>query len=171
MTSADVITSLDDEAARVQEDALFSARGHFEAGRAWKLWHYLLGIPATGLAAVSSGTAITSHTRTAAAIGLIVAALTALLVFLNPSEKAQQQQSAGTRFNRVRNRARRFREIELKSGRPVSELIERLHHISDQRDDLNESSPAIPRSAFRRAKRGIEAGEATYSVDEADATD
>lgn len=162
----DLRAALIDESARVEEDCLFSAKGHFEAAALWGRAHYWIGIPATVLAAVAGGSAVADHTGIAAAVGLVVTALSALAVFLNPSDRAHQHHTAGTRFNEVRNVARILRLIDLRAPSPDDDLVARLKQCGAKRDELNKASPPIPRWAFQRARRSIEAGEATYQVDQ-----
>ena len=169
MTS-DLRDSLATEASRIEEDCIYSARGHFEAAASWRRVHYGIGVPATVLAAVAGGSAVAENLSLAAICSLVVAALSALAVFLNPSDRSHQHHAAGTRFNEVRNRARVFREIDLKSGAELSQLIGDVKSLGTTRDELNKASPQIPRSAFERACKGIRAGEAGYRVDATDSS-
>jgi hypothetical protein len=158
--------SIAKEASRIEEDALYSARGHFEASRGWTLAHYWIGVPTTLLAATAGASALSHETTVAGVIAIAVAALTALSTFLNPSKRAQQHQSAGAAFNEVRSGARILREIDLEAGKDDRSIAESLKQLAARRDELNKASPGIPRWAFERARRGIGAGEASYAVDE-----
>jgi hypothetical protein len=157
--------ALADESKRIEEDCEYSARSHFEAARRWIRAHYWIGIPVAVLAAVTGGSAIANYADVAAALGLIVTALSAVAVFLNPSDRSTQHHAAGTRFNEVRNLARIFREIDLQVGDDDHALANRLKELGSKRDELNKASPQIPRWAFERGRRSIEGGEAAYSVD------
>jgi hypothetical protein len=152
------------EARRVEEDCLYSAKGHFEAGRAWSKAHLWIGLPSAILAAIASASAFQSAEATAGILAAVVVALAALSTFLNPNERAVSHHTAGTRYNAIRNQARIFRTIEL----PMSTAADgpaRLRELAQQRDDLNQASPQIPRWAFARARKAIESGEASYEVD------
>ena len=59
----DLRDSLATEAGRIEEDCLYSARGHFEAAASWRRVHYGIGIPATVLAAVAGGSAVAEYHR------------------------------------------------------------------------------------------------------------
>ncbi len=145
---------------------MYSARAHFEAAGRWNRAHLRIGVPMTLLAAVAGGSAIANNTLVAAIVGVVVTALSALSVFLNPTDKAAQHHAAGTRFNEVRNLARVYREIELIAQDQQNTLVDRLKSLGTQRDELNKASPQIPRWAFKLARRSIEAGEASYAVDQ-----
>ena len=157
--------ALEREAQRVEEDALYSAKGHFEAARRWNQVHFWIGLPAAVMSAGAGVSALSDEGLLAGVLALFVAALTATATFLNPSNRSTMHHQAGTQFNGVRNRARFFREIELGLGRTDADLALSLRELTKERDDLNVSSPQIPRWAFEKARRAIEAGEATYLVD------
>ncbi len=163
--SAELHRALADESARVEEDSLHSARGHFEAARGWRRVHYYIGAPAAVLAAVAGASVVADQPVVAAFAAIVVTALTALQTFLNPSEHSRQHHSAGTQFNSVRHRARMFRTIDLESSAPVTELQACLTDIAERRDQLNASSPPIPRRAYERGRRSILSGEASYAID------
>jgi hypothetical protein len=166
----DLLKSLANEASRIEEDALYSARSHFEAARGWSRLHYWLGVPTVVLAAVAGASAVAENTSTAAALGILVAVLSALSTFLNPSDRSHQHHAAGTRFNEVRNRVRVFGEIEMKTpGTGPAVLVDTIKELGQQRDELNKASPQIPRWAFERGRKSIQAGEAGYSADRGDA--
>jgi hypothetical protein len=155
---------IQDEARRIEEDALFSAKGRFEAARGWRLLHLWIGLPAAVLAAVAGASAFKDHGTAAGILAMIVAAVTAIATFLNPSAHSSAHYVAGTKFNSQRNQARIFRSVDLMEGNP-RETARRLKELASARDELSESSPQIPRWAFIRAKAAIEAGQARYSVD------
>lgn len=153
------------EANRIEEDSLYSSKGHFEAARAWGNLHLWFGIPAAVFAAIASGTAFKEDVITAGILALAASILSAISTFLNPSERSQLHHQAGVKHNSLRNRARIFRELDLKSGAEQPELLASLKKLAEERDSLNMSNPQIPKFAFRRARCGIESGEAVYKVD------
>jgi hypothetical protein len=152
------------EADRIEEDCVYSAKGHFESARIWGRWNLMLGIPAVILAAAAG--ALKEHADLAAGFAFASAAVTAVLTFLKPSERAAGHQKSGTLYNSLKNRARFFKEIKLGSGTTSENLRKQLQTLSEARNSLNESSPEILRPAFERARQGIEAGEAAYRADQ-----
>ena len=152
------------EAHRIEEDALYSARGHFEAASRWSRVHLWIGIPTTILAAFASVSAFNDLGFAAGITAALVAALSAVSTFLSPGERAHSHHAAGGQYSALRNQVRMFYEVAahtLTSG----DAAARVSGFGKQRDDLNVASPAIPRWAFERARSNIEAGEASYSVD------
>ena len=50
----------------------------------------------------------------------------------------------------------------ISSNERLNEIIDQL---STQKDTLNEESPIVPKWAHKKAKKGIESGEADYNID------
>lgn len=153
------------EAERIEEDATHSSKSHFNAADTWERRHYWLGIPAAALAAIAGATLFKSSPDLASGFALIASLLTALMTFLKPNERAATHRTAAGQFLALRNDARLFREVDLLQSERLDEATERLKILSATRNDLNQKSPSIPRSAFVAARKGIDEGEATHKVD------
>ena len=164
----DKISALRREAERLEEDATYSSKGHFNAEDTWVRRNYWLGVPATVLGAVAGATLIKSQPEWATAFTLLASLLTGLMTFLKPNERAAMHRAAAGQFLALRNDARLFREIELLQSDRLDELPERLKALSATRNELNLNSPSIPRKAFVAARKGIEEGEASHKVDKED---
>ncbi|BFU94373.1 MAG: hypothetical protein NTNFB02_10950 [Nitrospira sp.] len=160
-----LVDEMHTEASRIEEDSLYSAKGHFEAGRAWGNVHLGLGIPTVVIAAIASASAFKEEIIAAGVLAIAASILSAISTFLNPSERSQLHHQAGVKHNSLRNRIRMFRDLDLKSEAGEADLLGSLKALAQERDDLNLSSPQIPKFAFRRARRGIESGEAAYKID------
>ena len=153
------------EAERIEEDATYSSKSHFNAEETWVRRNYWLGVPATILGAVAAATLIRSHPELASIFTLVASLLTGLMTFLKPNERAAMHRAAAGQFLALRNKARFFREIELLQIGQSDDLPERLKILGDTRDELNQKSPSIPRSAFVAARKGIEEGESVHKAD------
>lgn len=114
---------------------------------------------------VSGVSAFKEEVVFAGAMAIIAAALASLGTFLNPAEKKATHHNAGTKFNALRSKARRLKNIDLESDDAIDKLRMRVEELSEERDSLNETSPQIPKRAFKKARRGIEEGEASYTAD------
>ena len=157
------------EARRIEEDSLYSAKGHFVAANFWTNFHLWIGVPTAILAAIAGASALSqfdNHNIIAGILAIVVTALTAVTTFLNPNEKANSHRNAGNKYNSLRNKARVFFEIDCCGGSSYEELIKQLKELVKQRDGLNQNSPQIPIRAYKKARKGIEEGEADYKVDE-----
>lgn len=156
-----------DELHRIEEDALFSSKGHFNASQRWKTANSWLGIPTaimSGLAGASALSQFDHHNVVAGALALLVGAITAVVTFLNPSEQSATHRGFGNRFNALKNKCRLAAQLDGVQLSPT-ELRQTVIELSTERDQLNEDSPGISRAAFERARKGIEEGEADYRVD------
>jgi hypothetical protein len=162
------VAALCREARRIEEDATYSSKSHFNAEQAWERRHYWLGIPATAFAAIAGAALFKSHDELGSALALLASLLTGLMTFLKPNERAAMHRVAAGQFLALRNDARIFREVELLQADRLGELPERLKALSATRNELNQKSPSIPRGAFVAARKGIEEGESTHKVDKED---
>lgn len=152
------------EAERVEEDSLFSSRGHLKAASVLSATQLAIGVAITALAAVA-GTLALAEPRVSgliAALALVSSALAAILAFTNPSARAQNHLDAGHQFLSLRNDTRFFREIDLPRLGAGEGTIGCLRELGHRRNALNSSAPQIPRWAYLLARRGIDQGEAEY---------
>lgn len=155
------------EAKRIEEDTLYSAKSHLITANLWKNINLLLGIIIIILSITAAGFAFSKFDQLSVYVGIlaiIVTALSIIQLFLNPQEKANLHQKTGTKYNALRNNVRIFYEIDVSSNSEV-DLIKSLKNLSDSRDELNKESPQISKFAYKKAKKGIENGEAHYLVD------
>lgn len=153
------------ECSRVEEDCLYSAKGSFEAARIWGHVHLMVGIPTALIAALAGVSAFNDYPELAGAMAVLAAGLSSISTFLNPSEKAHAFSQAGNRYNALRGRARFLREVTGLTAATPEEQAAELKEILAGKDKLSQESPIIPRRAFERARKGIEAGEAAYTAD------
>jgi SMODS and SLOG-associating 2TM effector domain family 4 len=158
--------SVKKEAQRIIEDTLFSARRHFETARIWSMMHYWLGLPTAVLAAIAGASAFKDNSILAGSLAIIVTALTALMTFLNPNKRANEHHIAGNKYNALRNQTRIFCEIDLSTRDENTDISKKIKELAKERDNLNQASPQTFKWAYKRAKAGIEAGEADYAADQ-----
>lgn len=163
--SNEIVKKLTSEAKRIEEDALYSFKGHHNTAESWKNVHYWIGIPTVILAAAGSASAFNEENIIAGVLGIIVASLTALSTFLDPSGKQNTHKASGSAFGVLKNQARLFYEIEVTIENDASKLQKMLKILSIKRDELNSTSPTIPRRAYLKAKKDIESGSNTYKID------
>jgi len=162
----DLITKLADEASRVEEDTEHSFKGHYNAAARWARYHLWIGLPAALVAAVAGAAAFKGHPEWAGALALVSTALTTVLTFLKPSERAEIHKAVAGQYQALRNQARVFREIGLLDGMTAEEAKTRLFALAEARDELNQRAPAIARGDYDLAKQDIDGGRARYRTDE-----
>lgn len=159
------------EAKRIEESTLYSAKGHFQAARVWGNFHLIIGVPMVILSAVAGASALAQFDNSkiiAGGLSILVAALSALMTFLNPNGKSSVHLNAGNSYDSLQNKVRIFWSIDCWREKSEEVLTEKLKYFSEQKDKLNLNSPQIPWLAYQLAKRGIEAGEADYKVDKSE---
>jgi len=157
------------EAKRIEENSLYTAKGHFVAAHFWDNFHLWLGVPTVVLAAVAGTAAFAKFDQNniiAGALSIVVVVLTAVTTFLNPKERAHTHLTFGNNYDSLLTRARIFWTIECRRENSEDALSAKLNTLSEERDRLNRESHQVPKWAFKKAKKGIEAGEASYRVDE-----
>ncbi len=156
------------EAKRIEESLLYSSKGHFAASHFWSKFHLWVGVPMVILSGVAGASALSkfdSGGTIAGVLSIVVVTLSSVMTFLNPNEKANAHLSAGNQYDALMNKVRMFWSIECWKNESDDVLAEKLAHLSDQKDKLNQGSPQIPQLAYNRAKKGIQGGEAEYRVD------
>lgn len=156
------------EAKRIEEDALYSSKGHYSASYFWTNFHLWIGIPIVILAAIAGASSMAKfdpNNIIAGIIAIAIAALSSVMTFLNPNQKSSIHLNAGNRYNSLQNRARMFWSIDCWQEESDAVLISRLKEISIQKDNLNQNSPQIPQWAYKSAKKGIASGEAGHLID------
>jgi hypothetical protein len=153
------------EAAIISEECTYSATAHFELASFYRLWHTVLGLIASGAGAFATSELATAEEvlpRTgvlaAAAIATIAAAL---LTFAKPSEKAQQHQATGARYNTIKAKARRLHSVDELSELDDKELRQRLEAIAQEKSEVEAISAGTSRLVYRLVRRRIRRGEAT----------
>ena len=153
------------ELQRMEEDCTHSGKAHFNAADRWTRWNYAFGIPSVGLSAAAGAAFFQDYAVIAGAMSSAVTVLTALMTFLKPSEKAAGHKSSGDQYLSLRNDARVFREIELTQVSDDASAIAGMNGFTTRRNELNQASPAFSNRDFKKAKKGIDRGEALHSID------
>lgn len=150
------------EAQRLEESLKYSSKGHFFAAHFWRDFHLWLGLPMASVSAIAGAFLLSQFDPKniiAGILALIFAGLSSIMTFLNPNEKASSHLASGNKYDALLSKVRIFWTSE-------SVLNEKLKYFYEQKDLLNQSSIQIPSYAYKKAKKGIEAGESNYTVDQ-----
>ncbi len=156
------------EAKRIEENCLYTSKGHFAAARFWSNFHLWIGIPTVILATVAGTSALSQFGNFVVIVGvisIIVAILSATTTFLNPRERANAHLSAGNNYDSLLSEARIFWTIDCWQNDSEEILTQKLRDLSEERNRLNRECPQVPRFAYLQARKGIQEGEARYEVD------
>ena len=161
-----IIDELKAEAERLEWDALYTSKGSFNAAMLWSWTHYSLGSLAVLCGAIASKQFIDTNTTVGAVVAVISAALTAIITFLKPSDKAEPHHEAGVRFASLKRKARMFRNLTVLNGSDSKKLIDELKDIADEYAEIQKESPAIPFLAYQIARWGTRRGEHVYDEED-----
>ncbi|MBT4859451.1 MAG: SLATT domain-containing protein [Gammaproteobacteria bacterium] len=154
------------EAKRIEEDALYSFKGHFNAAARWDKVYLWVGCIIAG-SSVIAGSIVFSETirfwdLIAASMALGSGILAAILTFLEPQKKANSFRKAGADYKYLRDRARVLYDVKAKSDVSTEELISKLEVLQKDSHKLSGDSPVIPKWAYHASRKGIKGGEASY---------
>jgi hypothetical protein len=165
-TESDPRSAILAEGRRLAVDALYSEKGHFEAASAWRGRTYWLGIPAALIGATAGATILADlHPAIGGSLALVGAAITALMTFLNPSERASQHHRSGVAYGVLRRALRQFIQIDI-GMTDAPALRSRLAELTDQIGALQAEALPIPSRAHKKAFKSIEGGSAEYTPKE-----
>jgi hypothetical protein len=156
------------EAKRIEENCLHTSKSHFVVAHFWSRFHLLVGIPTAVLAAIAGTIAFASFTYgniIAGFLSIIVTILSAVATFLNPKDCSNTHLKAGNDYDSLLTRVRIFRTIQCRTEQSVDILEAKVNDFAAERDRLNHDCPQPPRWAYKKAKKGIDEGEASYEVD------
>ena len=164
-TMTQTLQAISAELERIEEDCIHSGKAQFNAGDRWSHYHLWLGLPAVFLSTAAGTAFFKDLPDIAGALASVVAILTSLSTFLKPSERAATHKSSGAQYLTLRNDARVLRTIKLAAACDDATAVASLEDITKRRNELNQASTQAARRDFERARRGIEQGEASHSVD------
>jgi len=156
------------EAKRIEENCLYTSKGHFAVAQFWSNFHLWLGIPTVILASIVGAFALSqfsSYIVIAGVISIVVVVLSATTTFLNPRERANAHLSAGNNYDSLLSKARIFWTIDCWQSESEEILTQKLRDLSEERNRLNRECPQVPRFAYLAARKGIQEGETSYGVD------
>ncbi len=153
------------ELARLNEDCSHTSKSHFNASVRWSRYHYVIGVPATVFAVAASAAIFKDYTTAAAICSMMAAVFTALLTFLKPHERSEQHRKAGNAFLSILKEARFFREAKL-GQLPDEQSVEAVETFIRRQNEANQAAPMFSDADRRKARAGIDAGEAKHRIDE-----
>ncbi len=155
------------EAERIEEDCTYNFMGHYSAATRWKSVDLALGFPTFFLSGVAAFL-IFPLPSVATAISVVTTLLALATLYFRPAETAALHFRSGGKFKSLREKARLFRDVVLRSsGISEEQLVKGLQDLSDEKRIISELGVPLPDFAYRIAKEKIAAGQAAYQVDTA----
>lgn len=167
MSESKRIEAIKVEANRLEEDCVYSAKGHFNSSSLWWLIHYILGVGAAVFAGVSILAPMPdflSGLFTPQVSAMFAGLLAAILTFVNPGQFIDRHKNSGEKLGALRSRFRRLREIDCIEGN-CSGLRAELEALCKQKSCADANAPKILWIAFQLARFGVWTGESLHVVD------
>jgi len=148
-------------AGKIEGNCRYKSNAHYKAARRWSRMHYLLGVSAVILAAItgffSFAQPFPNKDIVVGILATVVAALSALITFLIPNDKAAVHHTAAIKYDALKERARSLGGIEVSFPTiPTEELYERLEELRETVVATDTASPltyGLTARDFRRIKR------------------
>ena len=159
------------EANRVFIDAEYTGRQHMLVGQDWRIKATWIGLPVSLLtAAASAGAGVSAllHWGTALTVllGFAGAIAGAVQLFFKPMEQADAHSAKGNACIALRNEARRFMNVELRSGASLDALTDRAKALGSRYDQLRSQEPLqLPPEVYAKVKQHIADGRYEYETD------
>lgn len=144
------------ESENLELDCYRKWQAHLRAGQKWQMRYYAIGVPVAIISAVAGVSALTQfdrHNIIAGVLAILVAALTALTTFLNPSQRAAVHFKAGSKYESLRHDTSIFRAVNTANETPVQELAQELKRLNTERNSLDIASPPLTQRDLARAMR------------------
>ena len=163
--NVNTIENIKQEAERLKEDCIYSAKGHLDSAKFWRCLYYWLMIFSILSLCLSFTLTLIDGQLCTVICGLISSFITVILIFLNPQEKYLSHQNSGNKFLSLRNQIRIFNDIEIKNSNYIDEYTKRLIEFSKERNSLNENSLPIAETGYKNVKKQIEEETHIYEVD------
>lgn len=162
----DILKKIQAEAHRLEWNAIYTSKGHYNAAMLWNLTHYTLGIAAVIFGAFAGKEFAGLNPNIATFMASCSAALAAIITLLKPSEKAGPHHQSGVRISSLLNRLRFFQNITAANASDSKELSEELKGLSEDYNGLTETAPPIPWLAYQLTRRGVRKGEHKYDEED-----
>ncbi|MGB3763595.1 MAG: SLATT domain-containing protein [Ornithinimicrobium sp.] len=158
----DVRNAVEDELKRLEEDILYTEKGHFSASNEHGRVHLALGLLATITSAVAATTIIgKSDPWVPGVLALIAAVASAVLTFVKPDERAAQHLQSGRALGALRVRIRQTRTIDLPADHDVDAATWKtaIQDLTTQKTDADNSAPPVSDRIFKKAQQKIQQGD------------
>ncbi len=151
-------TRLTKESDRIEEDAEYSAKGHYYSAASLLKVHRWLGALSAVFSACATAAILKSWSSLVAVSFSVMALIfTSIITFLKPGEASAHHQRSGDSYLSIRNRARFFREIELEvPSKAADELVLILKNIESDMDAVRKAAPQVTSRGYAKAKHDIE---------------
>ena len=159
-------------ASEIIVDSMWSARSLQKAAARWSTVVLALGLPgnliATVTATAAGASALFAHNPiVTATLALVAGVIAGTKAVLKPEETYQGYAAKGAAYLALRNDARHFRNVRLRTpGAQAAQLENDLRAMNARLNALAQRPPVrVPTWAYKAAKKSINVGESDYVGD------
>lgn len=143
------------EARRIEEDALYTYKAHYNTSDKFSRWHYRVGILSVVASSLSPLPCFQDWNWLLIIFAVIAAVSAGILTFVKPDENSALHKKFAGQYHTLRNDIQVFCEVEL-TGLTEEDATLRLKEFNDRRNQLNEEAPTCGRRSYEKAKYDIE---------------
>jgi hypothetical protein len=161
---------------RIKVDSLYGKKKHFNAAERKQRIHFWIGIPLMLLNIISTSVIFYVITENVTGLikytPLIIALITTILAgfqtFLNIEKSVEGHKRVGNKYLSIMKKCNRLESIIKDRVFTNDEIIQRFETISNETDEINIEAESFStnNSDYKKAKKGIENGEESYTIDE-----
>ncbi len=148
------------EACRIEECCEYSAKSHYNTSKEWNIRNVCLSIPIAIIAAIVAF--VPEEYKSIPSI--ITAILAAIQVCIKPTDCSKVHKMAGDGYLELKNKVRRFRNIEIELYTD-EESVRELNKLASILDGYNSVNPQPSTSGYQLARKGVQNGESDYKID------
>jgi hypothetical protein len=151
------------ELGQLQNDVLWTEKGHFISAGVLRAMRLILGVLATASSTTAVATIVADHQTVAGIFALAGALLSGLLTFLKPEELAQQHLNAGRKLGALRVDIRQTLRLDAATLQRT-ELRQATAELAQRKAAIDEVSPHVADASIWWAGRRIERGDYANSA-------
>lgn len=161
---------------RIKVDSLYGKKKHFNAAERKQIIHYWIGIPLMLLNIISTSVIFYVITENVTGIvkyaPLVIALITTILAgfqtFLNIEKSVEGHKRIGNKYLSIMKNCIRLETYIKDKLISNEEIIQKLEMISSNIEEVNVEAESYSTndSDYKKAKKGIESGEESYTIEE-----
>lgn len=153
------------EAKRLEECACYSAKGHYNASKRYARYNYRLGLIIIILSSLAAGVSMFfEDSKLIIICSILNTIISSVLTFCKYNEKSISHFGSANNYSSLEINLRYFYNIGINCV-DECEAAQNLQKYIKERDKLNRESLIIDEIDYKKAKKGIENGEADFKID------
>jgi len=141
---------------QAQQKAIYTlalSKAHFSTATVWGYVQFIVGIPNTILSAIAGASALSQwqdSNMLAGMLSILVAILTAISTFLDPSDRAKAHWHAGNQFQLLNDKFQIFIDFDAIAGSSPQELKQKLDILIDEFYKARKENPVTPYWSWKK---------------------